>query len=155
MQRDRCRIICVRQREWATESYRGRHHSAEVAVNYFAPHRDPLRSSCLDRWNLKRRPSASRIGSSRKWMLFLFISGLSHWLRLARTFHRIHESPACGRRWPGEARHHRRARARREERAAYCPLCKERSVVGATICGQNEHSSRSGIQVEQFDASGL
>ena len=46
-------------------------------MNYFAPHRDPLRSSCLDRWNLKRRPSASRIGSSRKWMLFLFISGLS------------------------------------------------------------------------------
>lgn len=46
-------------------------------MDYFPPRRDPLSSSCLDRWNPKRRPLTSRGASSRKWILFLFVAGLS------------------------------------------------------------------------------
>ena len=46
-------------------------------MDYFPLRRDPLSSSCLDRWNPKKRPSASRGASGRKWILFLFVAGLS------------------------------------------------------------------------------
>lgn len=45
-------------------------------MDYFAPHRDPVSSLCLDRWNPKSRSSASRGASSRKRMPLLFIAGL-------------------------------------------------------------------------------
>ena len=45
-------------------------------MDYFAPHRDPMSSSCLDQWKPRRRPSASCGASSRRWAPFLFIAGL-------------------------------------------------------------------------------
>lgn len=46
-------------------------------MNYFPLRRDPLISSCLDRWNSRRRISASCGASSQRWILFLFVAGLS------------------------------------------------------------------------------
>ena len=77
MRCDRCMMSCFRHGECAPENPTERcQHSAEGAVDYFVPRRDPLSSLCLDRCNLKRRPSARRDASSRKWMLFLFIADL-------------------------------------------------------------------------------